>query len=65
MVALQVIADALLFFPEVDLGTGPVPWGLTPMLARDVGLAKAKELVMLCGAHCRMGGCCDLCMCAG
>ena len=45
-----VMADALLFFPEVDLGSGPVPWGLTPMLARDVGLPKAKELIMLCDA---------------
>ena len=33
-----------------DLGSGPVPWGLTPMLARDVGLPKAKELIMLCDA---------------
>jgi hypothetical protein len=27
-----------------------VPWGLTPMLARDIGLPKAKELIMLCDA---------------
>ena len=45
-----VMHDALLFFPEVDLGSGPVPWGLTPMLARDIGLPKAKELIMLCDA---------------
>ena len=45
-----VMEDALLFFPEVDLGSGPVPWGLTPMLARDIGLPKAKELIMLCDA---------------
>ena len=32
----------------MDLGQGPVPWGLTPMLARDIGLPKAKELVLLC-----------------
>ena len=32
----------------MDLGQGPVPWGLTPMLARDIGFPKAKELVLLC-----------------
>ena len=30
------------------MGTGAVPWGLIPMPARDIGLPKAKELVMLC-----------------
>eukprot|EP01047_Picozoa_sp_COSAG01_P036188 COSAG01_NODE_2816_length_7019_cov_22.384682_4_plen_133_part_00 len=44
----QVCADALLFLPEMDLGSGPVPWSLTPMLARDIGLPRAKELVLLC-----------------
>merc|ERR1711957_576678 len=38
--------DASLYFPEIDLGN-PVPWGLTPMLVREVGLASAKELMML------------------
>lgn len=42
-----VTADASLYLPELDLGN-PVPWGLTPMLARDVGLPVAKEIVLTC-----------------
>ena len=44
-----VTEDALLYFPEVDLGNF-LPWGLTPMLARDLGMARAKELVLTCDA---------------
>jgi enoyl-CoA hydratase/carnithine racemase len=39
--------DTMLYFPEVDLGNF-LPWGLTPMLARDLGMARAKELVLTC-----------------
>lgn len=43
---LRVITkDAMLYFPEIDMGN-PVPWGLTPMLVRDVGLPVAKELIL-------------------
>lgn len=42
-----VTADAMLYLPELDLGN-PVPWGITPMLVRDVGMAMAKELVLTC-----------------
>jgi enoyl-CoA hydratase/carnithine racemase len=42
-----VMADARLYLPEVDIKL-PLTWGLTAMLARDVGMAKAKELIMLC-----------------
>jgi enoyl-CoA hydratase/carnithine racemase len=41
-----VEAGTQLFLPEMDLGN-PVPWGLTPLLARDVGLPVARELVLL------------------
>lgn len=41
-----VTRDALMYFPEIDLGN-PVPWGLTPMLVRDIGLPVAKELMLL------------------
>merc|ERR1719510_1267742 len=47
---LRIVAkDALLFFPEVDLGNF-LPWGLTPMLAEEIGPAKAKELILTCDA---------------
>jgi enoyl-CoA hydratase/carnithine racemase len=42
-----VMQDARLYLPEVDINV-PLTWGLTAMLARDVGMAKAKELIMLC-----------------
>jgi enoyl-CoA hydratase/carnithine racemase len=44
-----VTADALLFFPETDLGQF-LPWGLAPMLAQALGPAKAKELILTCDA---------------
>jgi enoyl-CoA hydratase/carnithine racemase len=33
--------------PEVDLGI-PLSWGGAPRLAREVGAARAKELILLC-----------------
>ena len=38
--------NTVLFFPEIDMGN-PVPWGLTPLLAKEVGMPLAKELVLL------------------
>ena len=32
--------------PEVDLGV-PLTWGAAPRLAREVGMARARELVLL------------------
>jgi enoyl-CoA hydratase/carnithine racemase len=42
-----VCADARLWLPEVDVGV-PLTWGLTAALTRDVGRAKAMELIALC-----------------
>ena len=39
--------DTKLSLPEVDLGI-PLTWGLTARLIRDVGRAKAMELITLC-----------------
>lgn len=33
--------------PEVDLGV-PLTWGAVPRLAREIGAARAKELILLC-----------------
>lgn len=33
--------------PEVDLGI-PLSWGAVPMLAAEIGAARAKELILLC-----------------
>ena len=44
-----VTQDALLYFPEVDLGNF-LPWGLAPMLADEIGPARAKELILTCDA---------------
>jgi enoyl-CoA hydratase/carnithine racemase len=40
-------ASTVLHIPEVDLGV-PLSWGAAPRLAREVGLARAKELILLC-----------------
>jgi len=40
-------AGASFHIPEVDLGV-PLTWGAAPRLAREVGLARAKELILLC-----------------
>ena len=40
-------ASAQFHIPEVDLGL-PLGWGATPRLAREIGMARAKELILLC-----------------
>jgi len=40
-------ASTVFHIPEVDLGI-PLSWGAAPRLAREVGLARAKELILLC-----------------
>lgn len=37
----------LLQIPEVDLGI-PLTWGAVPRLAREIGMARACELILLC-----------------
>ena len=45
---LRVAAtDTTCWIPEVDLGI-PLSWGAVPRLARELGPAKAKELILLC-----------------
>lgn len=45
---LRVAAgDAYFWIPEVELGT-PLAWGGVPYLVREVGPARAKEMVMAC-----------------
>jgi enoyl-CoA hydratase/carnithine racemase len=45
---LRVAAQGTSFWiPEVDLGV-PLTWGGAPRLAREVGVARAKELILLC-----------------
>lgn len=45
---LRVAAQSASFkIPEVDLGV-PLTWGGTPRLACEVGIARAKELILLC-----------------
>lgn len=45
---LRIAAESTLFhIPEVDLGI-PLTWGAVPRLIREVGMARAKELVLLC-----------------
>jgi enoyl-CoA hydratase/carnithine racemase len=39
--------DTIFSIPEVDLGI-PLTWGAAPRLAREVGAARAKELILLC-----------------
>ena len=39
--------DAKLSLPEVDLGV-PLAWGGTPRLVREVGPARARDLIMTC-----------------
>lgn len=40
-------ASAFFHIPEVDLGI-PLSWGAAPRLAREVGMARARELILLC-----------------
>lgn len=45
---LRVAADDARFsIPEVDLGL-PLAWGGVPRLVREIGAARAKELIMTC-----------------
>lgn len=45
---LRIAAAGTQFrIPEVDLGV-PLGWGATPRLAREIGMARAKELILLC-----------------
>ena len=45
---LRIAASGTVFhIPEVDLGI-PLTWGGAPRLAREVGAARAKELILLC-----------------
>ena len=45
---LRLAAEGTVFhIPEVDLGL-PLSWGGAPRLAREVGAARAKELILLC-----------------
>jgi enoyl-CoA hydratase/carnithine racemase len=45
---LRIAAASTVFhIPEVDLGI-PLSWGAAPRLAREVGMARAKELILLC-----------------
>jgi len=39
--------DTLFQIPEVDLGI-PLTWGAVPRLVREVGAARARELILLC-----------------
>ncbi|MFI5398016.1 MAG: enoyl-CoA hydratase/isomerase family protein [Candidatus Binatia bacterium] len=44
----RIAATSTIFqIPEVDLGI-PLAWGAVPRLAREVGAARAKELILLC-----------------
>ena len=45
---LRIAADSARFaIPEIDLGL-PLTWGGIPRLARDIGAAMTKELVLTC-----------------
>lgn len=45
---LRIAASNTVFhIPEVDLGV-PLSWGAVPRLARETGMARAKELILLC-----------------
>ncbi len=38
-------ADAQWYVPEVDLGV-PLPWGATPRLISEIGMARARQFIM-------------------
>ena len=45
---LRLAAAGTVFaIPEVDLGV-PLSWGATPRLIREIGFARARELILLC-----------------
>lgn len=39
--------DTSFWIPEVDLGI-PLTWGAVPLLVREIGMARAREAVVLC-----------------
>ena len=39
--------DTTFWIPEVDLGI-PLTWGAVPLLAREIGMARAREAIVLC-----------------
>jgi enoyl-CoA hydratase/carnithine racemase len=39
--------DALFWYPEIELGV-PLSWAATPRLFQEIGMARARQLVMLC-----------------
>lgn len=39
--------DTSFWIPEVDLGI-PLTWGAVPLLAREIGMARAREAIVLC-----------------
>lgn len=40
-------ADALFWYPEVELGL-PLSWAGTPRLIQEIGMPRARQMVMLC-----------------
>ncbi len=38
-------ADALWYVPEVELGV-PLPWGATPRLIQEIGMARARQMIL-------------------
>ncbi|MFN0089087.1 MAG: enoyl-CoA hydratase/isomerase family protein [Acidimicrobiales bacterium] len=40
-------ADALFWYPEVELGV-PLTWAATPRLFQEIGMARARQMIMLC-----------------
>lgn len=39
--------DAIFWYPEIELGV-PLTWAATPRLFQEIGMARARQMVMLC-----------------
>ncbi|MFN0030359.1 MAG: enoyl-CoA hydratase/isomerase family protein [Acidimicrobiales bacterium] len=39
--------DAVFWYPEVELGV-PLTWAATPRLFQEIGMARARQMIMLC-----------------
>ncbi len=39
--------DAVFWYPEIELGV-PLTWAATPRLVQEIGMARARQMVMLC-----------------
>jgi enoyl-CoA hydratase/carnithine racemase len=39
--------DAVFWYPEIELGV-PLTWAATPRLFQEIGMARARQMVMLC-----------------